>query len=54
MNVLNTHAPLKFKTLPTNNHQFLTKVLKKVTVRRSKSSYYKINARATSKDSKIF
>ena len=36
MNVLNTHAPTKTKTLRTNSHQFMTKALRKATMTRSR------------------
>ena len=54
--MLNTHTSLKMKTLPTNNDQFMTEALQKVTMTRSKLkhlSYYKINTRITTKSNGI-
>ena len=36
IDVLNTHVPIKTKTLPANSHQFMTKALRKATVTRSR------------------
>ena len=35
-NVLNTHAPKKTKTIRANNHEFMTKALRKASMTRSK------------------
>ena len=36
IDVLNTHAPMKTKTLPANSHQFMTKALRKAIMTRSR------------------